>query len=161
MRPAAGTALLAVLVVLQVSDLRMDAWWSSPKNFRQAPAAELAPAVGRYKHLALYPMQVLGACTDPYEDDHVYRFMMLAYRLKLTFNSGTYARIDAPAVRRACEALDQRIAEGRTDPETIYVVKRESVERFRQFGAICRGFDGDWLCVDKNSDAEFREFMSR
>ena len=155
-----GAAALVVVVVLQITDVRVDRFWLAPKEFRQAPVAEFALARGKFKHLALAPMQVLGVCGDPYEEDHVYRFMLLAYRLKLTYNSGIYARVDAPRVSRACLAQDQNLDAGRADADTIYVVAPAYLERFRAIGAACGRFDGDWICVGVHSDERFRTLVA-
>jgi hypothetical protein len=55
-----GAAVLVVAVVLQVIDVRIDRFWLASKDVRQAPVAEFALALGKFKHLALAPMQVLG-----------------------------------------------------------------------------------------------------
>jgi len=154
-----GATALVVVVVLQVIDVRLDRAWLAPKDFRQAPVAEFALAKGKFKHLALVPMQVLGVCGDAYEEDHAYRFMLLAHRLKLTYNSGIYARMDAPRVARACLAQEQVLDAGRPDPATIYVVAPAYLERFRATGGACGRFDGDWICVGKDSDERFRTFV--
>lgn len=158
--PSIGAAALVVAVVLQITDVRLDRFWLAPKNFRQAPAAAFALAEGKFEHMALVPMQVLGVCGDPYEEDHAYRFMLLAYRLKLTYNSGIYARVDAPRVARACLALEQDLDAGKTDPKTIYVVAPAYLERFRAIGGACGRFDGDWICVGKDSNERFRTLVA-
>ena len=158
--PSIGAAALVVAVVLQITDLRLDRVWLAPKNFRQAPAAAFALAQGKFKHMALVPMQVLGVCGNPYEEDHAYRFMLLAYRLKLTYNSGIYARVDAPRIARACLALEQDVDAGKIDPGTIYVVAPAYLERFRALGGACGRFDGDWICVGKDSDERFRTLVA-
>lgn len=158
--PSIGAAALVVAVVLQITDVRVDRFWLAPKDFRQAPVAEFTLAQGKFRHLALVPMQVLGVCGDPYEEDHAYRFMLLAYRLKLTYNSGIYARVDAPRVAHACLALEQDLDAGKTDPDTIYVVAPAYLERFRAIGAACGRFDGDWICVGKDSDERFRTLVA-
>ena len=158
-RLAAGTALLALAVALQAADLEVDSSWAATKKFRQAPAAELALATGRYTHMALYPMQVLGVCGDPYEEEHVYRFMMLAYRLQMTFNSGIYARVQADRIGAECARLDRKVNAGELDPKTLYVVTPAAVPLFRDARASCGRFDGDWLCVAKDSDKSFRRLL--
>jgi len=155
-----GAVVLVVVVVLQVTDVRLDRFWLAPKQFRQAPAEAFALAQGKFRHLALLPMQVLGVCGDPYEEDHVYRFMLLAYRLKLTYNSGIYARVDAPRISQACLALEQNLDAGKTDPATIYVVAPAYVERFQAIGGACGRFNGDWICVGKESDERFRTMVA-
>ena len=102
-RQAAGTTLLALAVILQATDLRPGSRGCSKKKpFRQAiDGADRRPRVGRYQHLALYPMQVHRRTSgDPtVQEDHVYRFMLQAYRMKLTYNSGLLARLSPEQVR--------------------------------------------------------------
>jgi hypothetical protein len=158
-RRTIGTALVGIAVGLQAADVNTDRWWASAKTFRQVPTAEFKPAEGHFKHLALVPMQVFGVCTDRWDEDYVYRFMLHAYRLKLTFNSGIFARLPADDVRAACRALAEATEAGRFDPQTLYAVPADRVDRFRALGAVCGRFDGDWVCVDRASDHVFRTYL--
>jgi hypothetical protein len=158
-RRTLGTMLVALAVAVQAADLTFDGWWFTTKTFRQAPVAAFDRAVGHYRHLALVPMQVLGACGGPWEQDDVYRYMLHAYRLHTTYNSGVFARLPASRVRAECGRLERSIAEGVLDPQTIYVVAPDRVPRFREIGAACGRFDGDWICVDRQSDAGFRNLV--
>jgi hypothetical protein len=158
-RQAAGTALLGLAVALQAGDMRVDTWWASPKTFRQASTVDFRLAAGRYRHLALAPMQVFGVCSDAWDEDHVYRFMLVAYRLKLTYNSGIFARMPAADVRAACQAIDRTIDAGRLDPDTIYIVHPDRVPGLRTSGAACGRSDGDWICVARDSDPVFRTYV--
>jgi hypothetical protein len=47
-----------------------------------------------------------------YPEDYVYRFMLLANRLGLTFNSGIYARLDVQKVQAACEVQNRAVGRG-------------------------------------------------
>ena len=158
-RASAGTAALALIVAIQATDLRMDDWWSSTKKFRQAPIKEFALAEGKYRHLALVPMQVLGVCGDPYQEEHVYRFMLHAYRLRTTYNSGIFARVPKDQVAKECVRLEREVDAGTLDTETIYVLPLDNVDRFRRAGATCGRFDGDWICVSGDSDEAFRALV--
>jgi hypothetical protein len=155
-----GVTALGVVVLLQAVDLHFDRIWLQPKTFRHAPLADFALARGRFQHMALAPMQVLSACGDPYEEDHVYRFMMLASRLKLTYNSGLFARVDAPPLERTCAALEESINSNTLDSGTIYVVAPGSVDRFKAINAACGRVDGDWICVSRDSDEGFRKYLT-
>jgi hypothetical protein len=156
-RQAAGAMLLAVLVVLQAADMRMDSLWARDQ-FREVRLENFASAVGRYRHLALFPMQVRGVCT-PYNEAYVYRYMLHAYRLKTTYNSGYFARLDGAAVAAACDQLSADVAAGRLDAQTIYVVEESRVPKFKQANAVCGRFDGDWICVSRDSDEVFRTLV--
>jgi hypothetical protein len=154
-----GIAALAAVVLMQALDLHFDRSWLQPKTFRHVPVSAFALAQGTYEHLALAPMQVLNVCGDPYEEDHVYRFMMLASRLKLTYNSGLFARVDAPPVEKACVALENSINTNTLDSKTIYVVAPGAFDRFKAIGAACGRVDGDRICVSRDSDERFRTYL--
>ncbi len=158
-RRSAATAILAVAVALQATDFKGNALMFAEKPFRQASAAALAPARGRYQHMAIYPMQVLGACGDKYEEDHVYRFMLEAYRLKTTFNSGIFARLPLARMQEACGDLFRAVDAGRLDAHTIYIVSPSFVPGFKDAGAACGRFDGDWYCVSRDSDETYRTYL--
>jgi hypothetical protein len=158
-RQSAGTALLAVLVVLQAADLRMDSLWATQKRLRPVPFEDFTLAVGHYRHLAVYPMQVLGAC-GAYDENHVYRYMLHAYRMKTTYNSGVFSRLPAEIVAQECARLDREVDAGTLDPQTIYVVAPAAVPKFNAAGAACGRFDGDWICVSRDSDEVFRTYVA-
>jgi len=153
---AAATALLGITVAMQAGDLK-SGWASSPQTFRQVP--EFGLPRGKFDHLAVFPMQVLGVCGDAYDEPYVYRLMLHAYRLNLTFNSGVFARVDADRVRAACAAQDGAILEGRTDSRTLYATTVPHLERMREKGLTCARFSGDWFCVGPGSDPAFRQYL--
>jgi hypothetical protein len=155
----AATPILALLVAVQASDIHKPDW-ASPKEFRQVPSAELRPLTGQYRHVVLVPMQVFGVCQD-WNPDYVFRFMLQAYRMKATFNSGIYARVPADEIRAACQALEADIAAGRLNRETLYAVAVDRVPDMRAAGAACGRFTGDWLCVSRDSDPNFVRYMER
>ena len=158
-RPASATLMLALVVALQAGDLQVDRSLLQDKKFRQAPIKEFELARGRYRHVALAPMQVLGVCGDPYEQDHVYRFMLHAYRMGATYNSGIFARVNAKAISAECTRLEVAIDAGTIDRDTIFVVSPGHLERFRRASAACGRFDGDWICVSRDSDEAFRTLV--
>jgi hypothetical protein len=161
-RSQAATVALALVVILQTSDFDLHRPWAKAPDDRRDPQVSAAPfsiAIGRYQHLALAPPQVLGACGDPYQEDYVYRFMLLAYRLKLTFNSGIYARLDVQKVVRACGAQNLAVDTAALDTQTIYVVTRDELPRFKAADAACGRWDGNWYCVSRASDARFATYI--
>jgi len=158
-RHSMTTALLTVAVMLQAVDLRVLPVGTN-KHFRQAPDAGLQLASGHFRHMAVYPMQILGGCGDTYEEDHVYRWMLQAYRLKLTYNSGIFARFSWDAAQAECARLKRMVEGGVLNPQTIYVVAKDELDRFRQAEAACGRFDGDWICVSKDSDERFRTLVT-
>jgi hypothetical protein len=158
-RQAIATALLTLAVTLQAVDLRLTPV-GKPKHFRLAPDAGLQIARGHFRHMAVYPMQILGGCGETYEEDHVYRWMLEAYRLNLTYNSGIFARYSWDAAQAECGRLDRMVGAGLLDSQTIYVVAKERVDEFTQAGAACGRFDGDWICVSRDSDERFRTLVA-
>jgi hypothetical protein len=158
-RRVGATGALALALLLQGVDLNFDPYWFQPKTFRHAPVSDFVLAKDKFQHLALAPMQVLGVCGDPYEEDHVYRFMLLASRLGLTYNSGLFARVNPVAIEARCVALEQSINRGTLDSVTIYVVAPGTVNRFKSIGAACGRSDGDWICVSRDSDERFRRYL--
>lgn len=158
-KPQLGTILLALVVILQATDLKVDRVWPEPRKEPQIALAPYELAAGHYRHLALVPMQVIGACRDPYEEDYVYRMMLLAHRLNLTLNSGYFARIDVQRVRARCDALEREVDAGTFDPETIYIAAEPEVQRFKDAGAACGRWDGNWVCVSRQSNERFRTWI--
>lgn len=158
-RQQAGTALLAFAVLLQATDLKIDSIWAAHRPFRQVNYALFGPAAGHYRHLALFPPQVMGVCGEKYDEDYVYRYMLQAYRLKMSFNSGLFARVPNEAVAMSCALFQQDVEAGKLDAQTIYVVSPSSVETFQKAGAPCGRFDGDWVCVSRDSDEVFRTLV--
>jgi len=159
-RELAGTALLISALLLQAADLNLSPAWAQAKAFKQAPMGDFALARGHFRHMAVYPAQVLGGCGDGYHEDYVYRFMLQAYRLDLTYNSGIFARFSWDAMQEACGQLDRDVEFGRLDPQTIYVVWPDRLEPFHRAGAACGRFDGDWICVSRDSDERFRTLVT-
>jgi hypothetical protein len=157
-RAGSATTVLAIVVAVQAADYEPARWMLEEKHFREA-AKDLAVAAGRYRHMALYPAQVMGVCGGSYEEDHVYRFMLAAYRLKMTFNSGIFARLPQERTREACDQSDHAVDAGKFDAQTLYVVPPEWAPRVKDLGAVCGRFDGDWVCVSRDSDRAFRGFL--
>ena len=160
-RRHAATALLACILVVQALDTDTSVAVFDPTGLVQSSMTEWAPAVGHYRHIALVPMRVLGVCgPTPVPHEGVYRYMLLAYRARMTFNSGVFARIPVDAVRDACHALELAVESGPLDPQTIYVVAPEYLDRMRDAKAVCGRIDGDWICVDAHAGAAFRTYLA-
>jgi len=156
---AAGVTVLAVVVALQATDFRMDSLWA-PKDFKQVPVQAFGLAAGKYKHLALAPMQIRGVCT-PYAENFVYRYMLHAYRMRLTYNSGVFSRLSAPITTNVCDRFASDIKNGFLDQETIYVVAPDFLPFFQKASAACGRVDGDWICVSRFSDEAFQAYLSK
>ncbi len=157
-----ATALLATALAAQLVDFRPTGGFARPIPFRRLSLTGWVFAEGRYQHIALVPMQVLNSpCSAPIEPETVQRYAFQAYRLRMTFNSGIFARFDLAGMKAECARAAREIDEGPLDARTIYVVSPERVARMRAAGATCRAPDGDWVCVDARGDEEFREFLRR
>ena len=157
----AGTLLLGLAVAIQATDLKVGPSWAAPKQVRQVALEPYRLAAGQYRHLALAPMNVGSVCDDPQHPElqYAYRFMLLAHRLKLTFNSGHYARVPLDRVRAACADLERAIDAGALDPETIYIAAPDYVDRFKKAGAACGRWDGNWICVSRAGNKRFATFI--
>lgn len=159
-RPASvGTAVLAVIVIVQATDYKNQPTMLAEKHFREAPVKDFELAKGHYQHMAVYPTQILGACGSAYEEDYVYRYMLEAYRLNLTFNSGIFARVPLDRMQQACGDLYRSVDAGKLDPQTIYIASPWTLAHLKEIGAVCGRFDGDWVCVSRDSDEAFRTYL--
>jgi len=157
-RAQLATAILAIAVAGQAADFQMSPYWFSQKPPLRPPAQSFALVRGHFDHLALYPPQIGSACGEPLEEDRVYGYGLLAYRLGLTYNSGTFARTDQDQVDRQCESLPDHLAASDIDPRTVYVVSKDSLAAFDGV-ASCNRFDGDWICVSPKADYGFRTLV--
>jgi hypothetical protein len=159
-RPRALAAVLGATLLLQVSDVRPpvpldvgEARWRSPLS------ATWDLARGRYAHLALFP-PVLNSggrfppgCGPPvWGVLRMIPFADRAYRLGLTFDSAYVARLDEAALNLHCTRVRRELAEGRLDPDTVWVVHRSALPAFRRAGATCGEIDGVPVCVAATRD---------
>jgi hypothetical protein len=158
-RQALGSAFLALAVLIQAADLRIPEYWTAARPLPRVPVDAFAVAAGKYRHLALVPMQVIAVCDDDYDMQYVNSYMLQAYRLGTTFNSGYFARVPFERTEEACANVERTVEAGRFDPHTIYVIRRTQAARFKALGATCGGFDGEWLCVSQDSDERFRRYL--
>lgn len=160
-RARVGTIVLAALVVVQAADLKIETALLRPKGFHETPLADFAPAAGRFRHLALYPMLIEGVCANDYQEHLVYRLMLSAARLHLTFNSGTFARRPEDRLLMACQDLDHKVEAGELDRETIYVVSPSALPQFAAAQAACGRIDGENVCVSREADEGFRTHLGK
>lgn len=108
-----------------------------------------AEAAERYQHLALFPAEVVGSGCEGrhgYRKSVVISLAYLAYRHRLTFNSGYVARL-SPDVALRCNTELTEIAEGKIDPRTLYVISEQDRQLFARAGASCGLIDGLLACV--------------
>jgi hypothetical protein len=153
-------ATLGLAVAIQAADIPVGDPFA-PKSFKEVSMKgwELASASNHYRHLALFPMQVLEAC-DPFDREHSNRYMLHAYRLGLSFNSGYFARAPTKKVQRRCQELRASVERGELDPHTLYVVARSELRHFEKAGAVCGKMARDIICTSPAGPAAFREYLS-
>ena len=161
-RMALASAVLCSVLLLQVLDARPELirpeFLAKSLALPRAAAWDLADG---YRHLAMYPMTVKDTCA-PWDEPRVTRYAYRAYRSKLTYNSGYFARINRAALKRACGDLARDIEGQRLDPQTIYLVPRsEDVGLFLAAGATCGRVEADVAtCVSSANDDPFRAWLT-
>jgi hypothetical protein len=65
----------------------------------------------------------------------------------MTFDSGYVARLNVPAARSRCEEGAGRLASGRLEPDTIYLVKPRRARILGKQGLECEPLLGSlWSC---------------
>jgi hypothetical protein len=125
------------------------------------------PATGLYTHMVLYPPQILGGNLDDslnrkYKEDYYVPLAYQAYRLKLTFNSGYFARLNEQQIRVYSENLSRQITDGKFEDDTIYVVHPYYLDSFKQNASrISCGWLSDYVvCVSSQRHDAFRDFLT-
>jgi hypothetical protein len=63
-------------------------------------------------------------------------------------------------MHRACGDFYRGVDAGGLDPQTIYIASPWTVDHLKELGASCGRFDGDWVCVSKDSDEAFRTYVA-
>ena len=123
-------------------------------------------AQGAYAHMVLFPPQLYGGgggpCTiQEYGPDDYVPLAYQAYKLKLTFNSGSFARIDDKRVQAYCYELNRQIRDGEIDEHTIYVVHLSHWHLFKRnaTNAVCGLVNRHIVCVSARQHSAFREFL--
>ena len=164
--PRVVTGLLVGAVALQFLDTD-DVYFRG--RFHGVPWPRLgAPAWEQvdpsYRHVVLYP-PAIQHWADPcgaqaFPENAWVRFADLAYRKGLTTNSAYVARLDAPRMKAACEALRADVRSGRFQEDTLYVVDAKEREAFLrpEAGLTCGDLDGYTVCVAAKQ-GRFREAL--
>lgn len=138
-----GRLVLLAAVLAQAAELKPDGIHFEAVNIRAPRHPAWSESRADYRHLELVPLQLLWVCR--YDRRHVDRVAWLAYRNRLTFNSGNYMRKER-GLERECDRhlpSDQPL-----DPATIYVVDDDYLKDFTARQAVCGGIDGLRVCVD-------------
>jgi hypothetical protein len=158
-RPHLLSAALAILLAAQVGESTVPAlvppheispgkmaWNTLLVRYDSPRWAETAE---RYRHLALFPAEVVGSGCEGrngYRKSVVVSLAYLAYRHRLTFNSGYVARL-SPRVAQRCNAELTEVGQGKIDPQTVYVISEQDRQLFTRAGGSCGLIDGLLACV--------------
>ena len=166
-------AVFLAVIVIQIIDFK-DPFlrWYHDYHQRKQPftlqVADWNHASGLYKHMVLYPPQILGGtlpgCVMPgFEQDFYVPLAYQAYRLKLTFNSGYFARVDENKGRRYCQELHEQIQAGQFADDTIYVVHSHYWDLVMpHIPKISCGRLSDYItCVSSLRNDAFRDFLEQ
>jgi hypothetical protein len=146
----------------------MVSWLSPKKAAFHIASYGLKHAKGLYKHMVLYPPQILGGtlpgCVMPgFEQDFYVPLAYQAYRLKITFNSGYFARVDENKGRKYCQGLHEQIQAGQFADDTIYVVHSQYWDLIvPHIPKISCGRVNDYItCVSSAPANDFRAFLEQ
>lgn len=163
-RPAVATGLLFAAVVVQAVDTR-DMW--ERVHFGEATwprlrAPQWTGISAPYRHVALYPTfpDCAGKVDYPYQ--HYLAFADLAYRQRLTLNSGSFARVDEKRALAVCVDLKADVQAGRFAPDTVYVVHPSVLADFTKpgTGMACGTLEGQHVCVSAHVATPLRDFLA-
>jgi Family of unknown function (DUF6311) len=125
-------------------------------------------ATGLYKHMVLYPPLILGGvlpgCVMPgFEADYYAPLAYQAYRLNVTFNSGSVSRIDERKGREYCRELHDNVKEGKFESDTIYVIHNQYWDLVRPHipKLVCGQLSDYITCVASLRSNVFRDFLEQ
>ena len=166
-------AVFLSIIAIQILDFKEPflGWYHSYHQRRQDFTLQIGDwqqASGLYKHMVLYPPQILGGtlpgCVMPgFEPDFYVPLAYQAYRLRVTFNSGYFARIDENKARHYCQELHEQIRAGEFALDTIYVIHSEYWDFFKTHRQklICGHANQNIACVSAQHQDAFRNFLEQ
>jgi len=163
-------AVLIQLVELNVPLLQLLQWDRKYPQRKQGDLLhvdEWHHATGLYEHMVLYPPQLFSGgdgviCNvQEYGPDYYIPLAYQAYKLRLTFNSGYFGRMDVKRAQAYCNELDRKIQKGEIDENTIYVVHISHWHLFKRMApeVICGRIHEHIICVSAQRRNAFREFL--
>jgi Family of unknown function (DUF6311) len=166
------TAFLMVIIIQIVDSRDPFLRWYGDYHQRKQPfmlqIGDWKHATGLYKHMVLYPPQILGGtlpeCVMPgFEQDFYVPLAYQAYRLKVTFNSGYFARVDDNKARKYCLELHEQIQAGQFADDTIYVVHSQYWDLISpHISKLSCGRLSDYItCVPSLRNDAFRDFLEQ
>jgi hypothetical protein len=164
------TLILAATVLIQLVDLNVPLlqWnleYHRAEQQRVFRMDEWQQAQGVYAHMVLFPPQLYGSgepcAIQEYGLDYYVPLAYQAYKLKVTFNSGYFARTDGHRGQTYCQELNRQIRDGEIDEHTIYVVHISHLPLFKRntTNAVCGLVNQYIVCVSARQHSAFREFL--
>ena len=166
------TVTLIAAVLIQLIDLNVPLLqWNSndpPREHQYSLYMDgWQHADGVYKHMALYPPQIYSgggkviSTIQEYTPDYYVPLAYQAYKLKLTFNSGYFARLDEKRALKYWNELNRKINDGEIEYNTIYVVHISYWDIFqRNASKIACGLVSEYIvCISEQRRDAFREFL--
>lgn len=166
--PAVATTVMLVAVIAQAADTAQ--LWTG-ERFQPAPwprlrAPEWESLDSSYRHVVLFPPSIRDAdvpCVkSTFALDDYLLWGDLAYRKRMTTNSGYAARINEKHIAEVCTALTNDVENGRLADDALYVVDPPKLELFQRLGdrVTCGLVEGFTLCVTAR-ESRFRETLLR
>jgi hypothetical protein len=163
-RPAWAGGLLAVAAVVEAGEL-----YAAPERFtsRIQPLKEKqawGDAGAEYRHFVVYPpMMVDGAgrgcdASRTFGLDVLLPYAWQAWRTGMTFNSAYISRLDEPRIHAYCQQLDEAVAQGRLDEDSVYLVHSKVAASFLASTAgraTCGELEGQLTCVAASRQGAF------
>lgn len=167
--------ILSAIIAIQVIDLNVPFLGWGWQHQRRPPliseGGDWERATGLYRHIVLYPPEIWGGSLPgcmmpPFTMEILDRYVPLAYqayRLKMTFNSGYFARLNQNKSLKYCQELQQKIQEGTFDDNTIYVVHRQYWDLLSPYipKIVCRRLSEYIACVSARRNDAFRDVLEQ
>jgi hypothetical protein len=167
--------MLSALITIQVIDLNVPflgwGWQHQRKPPLISERGDWERAMGLYRHIVLYPPEIWGGSLPgcvmpPFTIELLDRYVPLAYqayRLKMTFNSGYFARLNQNRSLKYCQELHQKIQEGTFENDTIYVVHRQYWDLLNPYipKIVCGRLSDYIACVSSRRNDAFREVLEQ
>jgi Family of unknown function (DUF6311) len=161
------------IIIIQIFDFKDPflRWYHDYHQRKQPSMLQIGDwkhASGLYKHMVLYPPQILGGtlpeCIMPgFEQDFYIPLAYQAYRLNVTFNSGYFARVNDNKARKYCQELHKQIQAGQFADDTIYIVHNQYWDLVSpHISKISCGRLSDYIaCVSSRRNDAFRNFLEQ
>jgi hypothetical protein len=154
-RRVISALVLGAAILLQLSDLdfRRSILRRTPPQLRPLQGALWEGLHREYEHLSIFPVQARWVC--PYHEPLVNRLVYLAYRQRMTINSGYVSRVPEAIGARCFD----RMGPGGLDDRTVYFPRAEAFPDFTAAGATCGTLDGLAVCVSGRRETNLRNVL--